>query len=403
MLQLSELGLYLHIPFCERKCPYCDFNTYAGMEASFQPTVDALCAEMEQWADLLAERTVKTVFLGGGTPTVLQDEQLFQLLEGVKRCFRLAPEVEITSEANPGTVDRSRFALLRSLGVNRLSMGVQSLRADELRWLGRIHTVEDVYVAYAAARQAGFTNINLDFIFGLPEQSPTAWQETLTQVVALAPEHVSLYSLIVEPNTPLFHWVKSGQVPAPDEDLAAQLYEMTLEQLAQAGYLHYEVSNWARQRSPADNLDETLHFASRHNLVYWRNGDYLGVGPGAHSHLRSQGPQGLVERRWGNRRPVPSYVRRAHRREKLTEFVEEISPRLAMGESMMVGLRLVREGVPHRRFEQLHGVAATAVFAQELALLEEAGLLHVDNERIRLTPHGLLMGNQVFMQFLPES
>jgi oxygen-independent coproporphyrinogen-3 oxidase len=386
MLQLSDLGLYLHIPFCEHKCPYCDFNTYAGMEASFQPTVDALCSEMAQWADLLAERTVKTVFLGGGTPTVLQDEQLFQLLEGVRRCFRLAPDVEITSEANPGTVDRSRFAVLRSLGVNRLSMGVQSLRDDELRWLGRIHTVEDVYEAYAAARQAGFTNINLDFIFGLPEQSPTAWQETLTQVVALAPEHVSLYSLIVEPNTPLFQWVKSGRVPAPDEDLAAQLYEMTLEQLAQAGYLHYEVSNWAR-----------------HNLVYWRNGDYLGIGPGAHSHLRSQGPAGLVERRWGNRRPVPSYVRRVHRRETLTEFVEEISPRLAMGESMMVGLRLVREGVPHRRFEQLHGVAATAVFAQELALLEAAGLLYVDNERVRLTPHGLLMGNQVFMQFLPES
>lgn len=400
MSDSPHLGLYLHIPFCERKCPYCDFNTYAGMESLHQATVDALCTEMAQRAGLVAGRTITTVFVGGGTPTVLTPRQLQQLFEAMHRLFNVAESAEITCEANPGAVDREKFATLRSLGVNRLSMGVQSFRPDELQFLGRIHSVEDVHHAYDAARRVGFDNINLDFIFGLPEQDAAAWQETLNQALTLAPEHLSLYSLIVEPNTPLFHWVESGKVAEPDNDSAADFYEMAMAQLAEAGYIHYEVSNWARQTTPDDACSETPHFACRHNLIYWRNQDYLGIGPGAHSHLRRQNDD---EKRWGNRKPVAGYNRRVASGEAIEEFIEKIPPRLAMAESMMVGLRLVREGVRHDRFMAQHGVAATDIFRTELNQLCADGLLTIDDERIRLTRRGLLMGNQVFLQFLPEA
>ncbi|HQY90189.1 radical SAM family heme chaperone HemW [Caldilinea sp.] len=403
MSELSPLGLYIHIPFCERKCPYCDFNTYAGLEALHQATVDALCAEMERWAARMAQYTVATIFIGGGTPTVLEARQLGQLFEAIHRCFRVAPTAEITCEANPGTVDQAKFAVLRTLGVNRLSMGVQSFRPDELRFLGRIHSAEDVYTAYATAREVGFANINLDFIFGLPGQTEGDWQATLDEALTLAPEHLSLYSLIVEPDTPLFHWVESGRSEAPDDDLAATLYEMALVQLGAAGYVHYEVSNWARRLAPEDEHSEMPRLACQHNLMYWRNQAYLGIGPGAHSHLHVHAGEVPVERRWGNRKPVAGYNRRVQAGGPLEEFVEEIPPRLAMAESMMVGLRLVREGVRLDRFLALHGVLPTAIFADELKQLHKAGLLIVDDERVQLTRRGLLMGNQVFLQFLPEA
>ncbi|MBI3958433.1 MAG: radical SAM family heme chaperone HemW, partial [Chloroflexi bacterium] len=212
----EPLGLYVHIPFCEKKCPYCDFNTYAKLRNLFQSYVDALCMELELWAARLDGRTIQTIFVGGGTPTVLSLAQLSQIFETIRRCYRLDPVCEITSEANPGTVDQAKFAGLVGLGVNRLSMGAQSFDPNELAFLGRIHSVDDVSRAYDAARAAGFDNINLDFIFGLPNQSPPIWAATLERAIALAPEHLSLYSLIVEPETPLFHWVETGRVPAPD-------------------------------------------------------------------------------------------------------------------------------------------------------------------------------------------
>lgn len=403
MSEPPPLGLYIHIPFCERKCPYCDFNTYAGLETLHQATVDALCTELARWMAPLAGRTVTTIFVGGGTPTVLAASQLEQIFAAVHRTFCVAPDAEITCEANPGTVDQAKFAMLRALGVNRLSMGVQSFRPEELHFLGRIHTVEEVFAAYALARRVGFENINLDFIFGLPGQTEADWQVTLDQALALAPEHLSLYSLIVEPETPLFHWVANGRVAAPDDDIAATLYEMALAQLDDAGYLHYEVSNWAR-RTVRDNANVvTPHLACRHNLIYWRNEEYLGIGPGAHSHLRLVEDGCSVERRWGNRKPVAGYNRRIQAGEPVMEFSEEIAPRLAMAESMMVGLRLVREGVPLAHFQAQHGVAPTVIFCRELEQLQSAGLLVVDAERVRLTRRGLLMGNQVFMEFLPAT
>lgn len=396
------LGLYIHIPFCARKCPYCDFNTYAGLELLHDATVDALCIEMERWAPRLAGRPVSTVFVGGGTPTVLTAAQLERLFGAVHRCFAVDAGAEVTCEANPGTVDQAKFGVLRALGVNRLSMGVQSFQPAELHFLGRIHSVEDVGQAFAAARKAGFDNINLDFIFGLPGQTEATWSDTLERALALAPEHLSLYSLIVEPNTPLFHWVESGSVPEPDEDQAAMHYERALERLAAGGYIQYEVSNWAR-RTGGCRDDETPELASRHNLIYWRNDDYLGIGPGAHSHLRTEENSVRVERRWGNRKPVPSYGKRMRAGDSVDDFAEEISPPVGMGETMMLGLRLVREGVLLDRFSMLHGRSLSDAFGTELDRLCRDGLLTVDTRRVRLTPRGLMVGNQVFARFLPDN
>jgi oxygen-independent coproporphyrinogen-3 oxidase len=400
------LGLYIHIPFCAQKCPYCDFNTYAGLDALHDRTVDAICAEMARWRELLSGRVVETVFLGGGTPTVLNPAQLTRIVQQVHDCFTLSTTCEFSSEANPGAVDRDKFALLRDLGVNRLSMGVQSFQPDELRFLGRIHDVDDVYRAYDDARAAGFENINLDFIFGLPHQPISHWRDTLSRALALESEHLSLYSLIVEPETPLHHWVQIGRVDQPDDDEVADLYELAIDALGEAGYRHYEVSNWAR-RSVDDASAETTAalaptYACRHNLIYWRNQAYLGVGPGAHSHLIMMEDAGPLEQRWGNCKPVAGYVRRIMGGEPVAAFTETIEPRLSMGETMMLGLRLVTEGVPFVRFQQRYGVTLTAVFADELARLQEWGLVEMDAERVRLTRRGLMVGNQVFAYFLPN-
>lgn len=399
----TPFGLYLHIPFCEKKCPYCDFNTYAGMDASHQATVDALCGEMQRWSSLLGKRPVKSVFVGGGTPTVLTATQLEQLLGIMRATFALTPDCEVTCEANPGTVDREKFALLRRLGVNRLSLGVQSFQPEELDFLGRIHNVQDVYRAVEAARAAGFTNINLDFIFGLPHQNVAGWRDTLEQALSLQPEHLSLYSLIVEENTPLHHWVETGRVDEPDEDLAADLYEIGMARLVAAGYQQYEISNWAKVANE-DQAGELPVLASQHNLIYWRNEEYLGIGPGAHSHLRILNDRNeSVSHRWGNRKPVPGYNRRIATGQAVDAFHEVIDPATAMGESMMTGLRLTDAGVDRALFMQHHGVDCVDFFAPQIASLQESELIELLPDRVRLTPRGKMVGNQIFLRFLPDA
>ncbi len=369
---------------------------------------------MGRWAARLDGRTVDTVFLGGGTPTVLSSGQLGRILEQVHERFKLAGGAEISSEANPGIEDQGQFALLRRLGVNRLSMGVQSFQAAELEFLGRIHDAEDAVRAYDAALEAGFANINLDFMFGLPRQSVEAWNDSLDRALDLAPRHLSLYSLIVEPETPLAHWVETGKTPAPDDDVAAEMYEVAMSRLREAGYEQYEVSNWVQGAG----------FACRHNLLYWRNQEWIGVGPGAHSHLRypaglngastgersfpfggacdgvtgADAPAAAV--RWSNVKGVQGYIRRVEADESPVSFHEALPAEVSMGETMMLGLRLVREGVPFARFEAMHGEPLRAAFGPSLDRLHEGGLLESDGERVRLTPKGLLVGNRVFSEFV---
>jgi oxygen-independent coproporphyrinogen-3 oxidase len=402
-----SLSLYVHIPFCQRKCPYCDFNTYAGLSRLFEPFTAALIEEIKQAGAARGRPAVRTLFLGGGTPTVLPVELLAQVLDACRTAFDLLPDAEVTSEANPGTVDVSRFAALRGLGVNRLSMGVQSFDPAELEFLGRIHSAGEAAEAVHAARAAGFDNINLDFIYGLPDQSPATWQRTLEQALALTPEHMSLYSLTIEEGTPFGEWAAAGRLAQPSPDLAADLYELADEVLSSAGYVQYEISNWARCDQSTSLTSTNPRFACRHNLTYWRNEAYLGFGPGAHSSEDGQ--------RWAAIRSVPEYIQRvsaaeasavaglrpSHAPSPWIDFVEAIDDRLAMGETMMLGLRLVREGVAFERFEQRHGRPMLDVFGGEIQRLERQGLLEMLPDRVRLTRDARLVGNQVFAAFLP--
>ncbi|NCC32861.1 MAG: radical SAM family heme chaperone HemW, partial [Chloroflexia bacterium] len=280
--------LYIHIPFCHRRCSYCDFNTYANMEHRIEAYVEALCTELRMRAaqdhvpvprSAEAAALPPTIFFGGGTPTMLSLDQFERILEAASALV-LLEGAEITSEANPGTVlGRDYLRGLRSLGVNRLSMGVQSLHDPTLRVLGRIHTAAEARQSFEEAREAGFTNLNLDFIFGLPGQDLAQWEATLAAITTWGAEHFSLYSLILEEQTPLFAQVTAGNVVVPDDDAAAAMYEAAMTQFAAAGYQQYEISNWARI-TPEDG--RLPRYACAHNLAYWLNSDYLAVGAGAH-------------------------------------------------------------------------------------------------------------------------
>lgn len=383
------LSVYLHIPFCVRRCAYCDFNTYAGLDEWMPAYIEALKAEM---VGLVADKEklpVHTVFLGGGTPSLLAVEQVNDILMTVRECFEVHSAVEISMEANPGTVSLEGLSALRKMGVNRLSFGVQSFRAGELALLGRIHTVDDALRAVAWARQAGFDNLNLDLIFGLPEQTLENWQQSVNIALDLQPEHLSLYALTIEEGTPLYGWVERGLVRQPDDDLAADMYEWASERLEAAGYAQYEISNWAREGRRC-----------QHNLQYWHNLQYLGFGAGAHSFVQGYRLANLngireyiqaVKKEEARRQPFP--LSPANLVRTLMDPLTEIR------ETMMVGLRLTEEGVGRRQFEERFEISLEALFADEISRLEKNGLVEF-TDRLRLTKRGRLLGNLVFAEFV---
>jgi oxygen-independent coproporphyrinogen-3 oxidase len=393
----APIALYVHIPFCAVRCHYCDFNTFAGLERYFEPFTAALVSEIRRAGAVLGRPPVRTIFVGGGTPTVLPPERLAQALGACRDAFDVAQDAEITSEANPGTVDQERFAALIGMGINRLSMGVQSFDDAELRWLGRIHSADEATAAFAAARRAGFANINLDLMFGLPGQAPETWQRSLWRALALGPEHLSLYSLTVEPGTPLANSVRLGLASPPDDDLAADLYLAAQDILAAHRYVQYEISNWARDGAQPAGPVANPQYACRHNLVYWRAEPYLGFGPGAHSYYGA--------RRFWNVRPVPEYIQRLARDASVESGSEAIDTRMAQGEIMMLGLRLVREGVAASRFRERFGMTPGEVFGAEILDLQRRDLLEevrgAESTHLRLTAQGKLLGNRVFAEFLP--
>ncbi len=390
-------SLYLHIPFCRHRCAYCDFNTYAGQEHNIPRYMGALCHEMELVSAAAGERVpVHTIFFGGGTPSLLPAQDVAGILEQAARCFDLQPGAEITLEANPGTVTLEHLRALRSAGVNRLSYGVQSAHPDDLRLLERQHTYLDAVQAVEWSRLAGFDNLSLDLIFGVPFQTMERWQRSVDLVLGLHPEHLSFYALTVEHGTPFQHWAARGLVPAADDDLAADMYEWAGERLEGAGFEQYEISNWARR-----DEDGTL-LVSRHNLQYWLNRPYLGLGAGAHGYAAGV--------RTANVLGIGAYIARC---EDATPREFPLGPALAnavqldettaMQETMMVGLRLVELGVSNAQFVGRFGRGLTDVFSEQIARLVGQGLLEWQNDRLRLTRRGRLLGNRVFMEFVGES
>jgi oxygen-independent coproporphyrinogen III oxidase len=390
-------SIYLHIPFCRHRCNYCDFNTYAGIEDLIPRYVEALCREVELVASSLDERLpVHTVFFGGGTPSLLPAEELERTLQSIDRSFNLAPDLELTLEANPGTLSPAYLRQLRVLGINRLSLGMQSADPSELALLERQHDFNDVRQAVDWSRQAGIENINLDLIFGLPYQNLSRWDQSLTLACGLQPAHFSIYSLTLEHGTPLKDWIDRGLLDQPDSDLAAEMYEWTVERLDLAGYEQYEISNWMRQ----DRRGEARQ--CRHNLQYWRNQPYLGFGAGAHGFAGGS--------RTVNVLAPAAYIRRmtnkqacAFPRTPATAQISRIDEATEMAETMFMGLRLTREGISRKAFHQRFKRLPQDVFVTEIEELLALGLLEIagdDGDILRLTPQGRLLGNQVFIRFV---
>jgi oxygen-independent coproporphyrinogen-3 oxidase len=394
----SPLSLYLHIPFCSLKCRYCDFNSYAGLEELVEPYVDALIAEMGRWSGFARGRPVPTVFFGGGTPSLLPIEQVERIMSALRERFALAPDAEVTLEANPGTVDLKYLRALLDAGVNRVSFGVQSFFDDELAALDRIHTAAEAEEAYRWAREAGFQRVNLDLIYGLPQQPIERWQASLERAIALRPDHMSLYALTVEEGTKLAYDIEHGSVSEPDGDAQAEMYEWSQQRMAAAGYRQYEISNWSL---PGQEC--------RHNLVYWRNGDWLGLGAGAHSHLGGlrfadvYSPKRYVQLVVETAQAPPEGADAAALLKGLRQvtYVEEPRPELARADTLIMGLRL-NEGVSLAEFRRRFGEAADEDYAATFDEFASLGLLDRADGRVRLTGRGRLLANEVFVRLLPD-
>lgn len=384
---LQTASLYVHIPFCHTRCHYCDFNTYAGILPLREPYVRALLTEIALAAEMARQpdgtpRRVRTIFFGGGTPSLLTVEQVQRLLQASRAAFAVDADAEISLEANPGTLSLDQLQGLRAAGVNRLSMGAQSFDADLLHTLGRIHTPEEIIQAVHAARQAGFQSLNLDLMFGLPTQTMHQWQETLEQALALRPEHLSLYSLIIEEGTPFFDWTAEGRITPGDEDLCAEMYEYADERLQEAGYANYEISNWSL---PGHQC--------QHNLTYWHNLPYLGLGAGAHSFFAGK--------RFSDLRDPQEYIRQLKQRHwPLAESVE-VSRVDEMTETAFLGLRTAA-GLHLPTFEERFGESFDTFVGERLRPVEEAGLLRRVEGWLSLSAQGRLLGNEVFFRLLPD-
>ena len=381
---MGKISLYIHIPLCVKKCAYCDFASFAGRMAHRERYVQAVCREIRAQAAFFGRRNVATVFFGGGTPTLLSGEQIEAMMGAVRDCFDVQQDAEISMEGNPGTLVMENLHAYRAAGVNRLSLGVQSMDDQLLAAIGRIHSAKEAEQAVRMAREAGFDNINLDLMYGLPGQSAMQWKETLQKAIALGPEHLSCYSLILEEGTPLHDSVRAGTcAPLPDEDEMEKMDTLTLLMTREAGYAQYEVSNFARMGRQC-----------RHNIVYWECLPYLGVGLGAHSDMDG--------RRFYNPQSWEDYLAMAE--SELTERAHENRGTAdeRMFERMMMGLRQTR-GVDAARFERDFGRTIEAVWPQTIAEMTRKNVMTFNKERIRLTPRGMQVMNGVLVSLMEEA
>lgn len=387
----EPIALYVHIPFCLSKCNYCDFNTYEGIEALMPSFVEALVTEIELWGRRLGRPDVSSIFFGGGTPSYLPTDSVTRILDRIESATMIGPDAEITLEANPDDVHLEKVVGWRHAGFNRISIGVQSFNSDLLTALSRRHTNDDAESAVHTAREGGFSNVSIDLMFGLPNQSLETWKQTLGRAIALGTEHLSLYGLQIETGTPLHRDVELGAVPTPDDDLAADMFENAMDALDAAGYEHYEISNWALPG-----------YRSKHNLAYWLNRPYLGVGPGAHSSLMGKrfsnmkSPRGYIRTMSD---PIDSGSASIDVGELAIDFVETTSPSMAISETMMLGLRL-SEGVSKSDFQARFETPMETIYGPEIDDLNAAGMIEERDGAICLTRRGKLLGNEVFERFI---
>jgi oxygen-independent coproporphyrinogen-3 oxidase len=374
-----NVGLYLHVPFCKTRCIYCDFDSSVlGDGSEVGRYLDAVNAEAEAAALSLADSDVRTVYVGGGTPTALGASDLTVLVNSIRSSFDFGTVAEFSCEANPESTTAETLDALLNAGVDRLSLGVQSFDDPLLRWMGRVHTASEAITAFDTARRAGFDNVSIDLIYGLPEQTLSGWLADISKAVELEPEHVSTYCLLLEPDAPIIKM--QGAVELPDDGLTADMYYGAIDLLGGAGYRHYEISNFAKPG-----------FECRHNVNYWRDGDYIGLGPSAASHVRGErfsNPCGLdayteavATGRWPLAPPEPSNAEREART------------------ALVLGLRMV-DGVEIADFESRYGFDLSAVLESDIRQLIDTGLLESDDDIVRLTRRGLFLSDEVFSRLI---
>jgi len=390
-------SLYIHIPFCEKRCYYCDFNTFTGKESLIPAYISALIDEIRIVFDYFSDLHLHSIYFGGGTPSLIPAAEYQKLLSIIDDLSVINDPCEISIEANPGTISEDYLRALRSLGFNRISIGAQSTRTVDLIQMGRSHNTDDIIDAVKFSRRAKFPIINLDLINNLPWQDYNSWKTSLTRAVALDPEHFSVYSLTIEPGTCLYNWYQRGLIQPQNQDLGADMFEYTMEYLDRVGYEHYEVSNWAKK-------DPNIDFRCVHNLQYWLNLPYIGIGAGAHGYLNDIRTENIanidryiysMQKINNTNRPFPETpaTTQATKIEKFTQ----------MQDFMWLSLRLVSEGVSLDRFENTFGVSAMEVFhpeIDELLQLELIEWVKPNQSNLRLTRRGIMLANQVFLRFI---
>ncbi|MBC6935709.1 MAG: coproporphyrinogen III oxidase family protein [Chloroflexi bacterium] len=385
----TPYSIYLHIPFCRIKCTYCAFNTYIGLDNLIEPFVAALCREIEILGMSKPGQPVGTVYLGGGTPSVLRPDQIGRILAAVRGVFDLSPDAEISMEANPGDLDPPYMMAIREQGINRVSIGMQSSNNNELELFGRRHNNDAVARSVAVTRQAGFNNLNLDLIYGFPHQTLDSWENSLRQMLRLEPEHVSLYALGLEDGTAMKAWVTRGYLPAPDDDLAADMYELASDLLDGAGYEQYEISNWAKPG-----------YACRHNLQYWRNLPYPGLGPGAHGYA-----DGI---RYSTILSPHKYIQAMQRANGVFKFPltpaadqsVRVDREAEITDTLLMGLRLTQEGINRAAFRERFGVDLPDLYPSLIEKYCGYGLMQVTEDRVCLTRQGRFLSSVVFREFV---
>ena len=376
-----ELGLYLHFPYCISKCPYCDFNSYQLKEDNqISSYISALYQEIAAYSQKLKKSNIKTIYLGGGTPTILSGTQIFNILEFCKENFMVDKDAEITIEANPGTVDSEKIKLLIDSGINRLSLGAQSFNNRFLKKLGRIHNTQEIIDSYYLAREAGFKNINIDIMFALPDQTTEELQVTLKKAVSLKSDHLSLYNLTIKPGTEYYKEYKRGKLKLPTEDEEYDMFNWAINYLEENGFENYEISNFARP-----------HNRSEHNLIYWQNKPYLGVGAGAYSFIRGY--------RYMNYEEPARYIKEVTSGKSPIDNGEKLSLRKRMIETIILGLR-TKDGVIYKKFKTRFKIDLNNTFHKQIKKLVNLGLLQRDDNRIKLTRKGIFLADTVFREFV---
>ncbi|HEX8495213.1 MAG TPA: radical SAM family heme chaperone HemW [Pyrinomonadaceae bacterium] len=378
---MKRAGIYIHIPFCRTRCSYCDFATGIYDGALAERYVAAVAREIAIFSAIEESAAVDTIYFGGGTPSLLNSAQVERLLKAVRERFRVEPDAEVTMEMNPGTLTPKILREFARLGVNRASFGAQTFDDSELQRLGRRHTAADVRQTILYLRDAGFINVSFDLIAGLPAQTLRAWSHNLDEALQLRPEHLSLYLLEVHDSTPLAEQIRRGQQPRPDDDIAAEMYQLMLDRTARAGYVHYEISNFCLPG-----------YESRHNTKYWTGEAVYGFGCSAHSFDGER-------RRWANERDAARYTALVEEGSSTVVEINELDEREAQAEAIFLGLRLMH-GVNLTQHQRRFGRDLRADYATDLARLSEAGLISVEDERLKLTRSGALLSNEVFETFI---